>query len=696
MCARILLGVTALLAVPTASAGLPTDPHFVHVGHRIDIFDQAAASGLALADVDADGKDDAVFLGLAGSPVLFVVGRAPYGVLDIKSSQTVADDGAPVGTLAATVQGASRILTLGSNGILRLYGGWPLVEATTRTIAPNALAAEIGDADGDGHDDLVVLTAGQILRYDLDSGALSGSLPISGCTSLALGQLDADPALEIILGGTAPGRVLDGATFATDWSYVDPFGPLVVAGRFAPDATAGWFGLDTLYTLYRAEPWSPLWSGSAHYTVTAAAAGDLGSSGTDTLLVGTLHFAMAIDPSTHQEIWQRGPVYGGVERIAAVDLDGTGSKQVLYASGEGSELLTLIDVNSPQPSWAHRVPTGRFESVALGDVDADGRVELVAAAQGEHFGTLAIFDAETGREKWRNERTINESAPFFLAGHHIELLPHEGSAGMSILFAGESRSRGRATVANGVTMQAEHLLPDERDPMNVRRAVRSATLDFNGDGTRDYAFATEALEDFPAGAKIYVYSGTDSRLLWESPVLGPSLATVHNLFAIPQGDGDTELVIALNDGLRAFSAASGLLTWSLGAPLDGATWIAQGISGPEILLFSATGGVTVYDYATRTPQRSFTLPAPLRAIAAPKGDASLLIAASSGRLLQVDGVSGAIGATTEVFDSMDQPMQPLATLTRSQTSWLIAAATDRQLVRFRLDLDDRIFRGEFD
>lgn len=88
------------------------------------------------------------------------------------------------------------------------------------------------------------------------------------------------------------------------------------------------------------------------------------------------------------------------------------------------------------------MPTGRFESVALGDVDADGRVELVAAAQGEHFGTLAIFDAETGREKWRNERTINESAPFFLAGHHIELLPHEGSAGMSILFAGESRSRG--------------------------------------------------------------------------------------------------------------------------------------------------------------------------------------------------------------------------------------------------------------
>lgn len=695
MCPRFLLGVTALLAASTATAGLPIDPHFVHVGHRIDIFDQAAASGFAIADVDADGRDDAAFLGLAGGPVLFVAGRAPYGALDIKSSQRVPDDGTPVRTLAATVQGAPRILTLGSNGIVRLYGGWPLAEMATRTIEPNALAAEIGDADGDGHDDLIVLTAAWILRYDLDSGVLTGSLPISGYASLALGQLDADPALEIILGGTAPGRVLDGATFGTDWSYVDPFGPHVVAGRFAPDATTRWFGLDTTYTLYRAAPWSPLWSGSAHYTVNAAAAGDLGGSGADTLLVGTVHFAMAIDPSTHQEIWQRGPVYGGVERITAVDLDGAG-KQVLYSSGEGSESLTLIDITSPVPSWVHRVPTGRFKSVALGDVDADGRVELVTAAQGEHFGTLAIFDAETGNEKWRNEITIDESAPFFLAGHHVELLPREGSAGMSILFAGESRSRGRATVANGVTMQAERLIPDDRDPMNVRRAVRSATLDFDGDGTRDYAFATEALEDFPAGAKIYVYSGADSRLLWESPVLGPSLAPVHNLFAIPQDDGDTELVIALNDGLRAFSAASGLLTWSLGAPLDGATWIAQGVSGPEILLFSAAGGVTVYDYATRTPQRSFTLPAPLRAVAAPKGDTSLLIAAANGRLLQVDGVSGAVSATTEVFDSMDQPMQPLATLKRSQTSWLIAAATDRELVRFRLDLDDRIFSGEFD
>lgn len=696
MCPRFLFGVAALLATSTATAGLPIDPHFVHVGHRIDIFDQAAASGLAIADVDADGRDDAVFLGLAGGPVLFVAGRAPYGTLDIKSSQRVADDGAPVRTLAATIQGASRILTLGSNGIVRLYGGWPLVEVATRTVEPNAMAAEIGDADGDGHADLVVLTASQILRYDLDSGALSGSLPVSGYASVALGQLDADPALEIILGGTAPGRVLDGATFATDWSYVDPFGPHVVAGRFASDATTRWFGLDTTYTLYRAAPWSPLWSGSAHFTVTAAAAGDLSGSGADALLVGTLHFAMAIDPSTHQEIWQRGPVYGGVERIAAADLNGTGAKQVLYASGEGSESLTLIDIASPLPSWAHRVPTGCFKSVALGDVDADGRVELVTAAQGEHFGTLAIFDAESGKEKWRNAITIDESAPFFLAGHHIELLPRESGAGMSILFAGESRSRGRATVANGVTMHAERLLPDDRDPMNVRRVVRSATLDFNGDGTRDYAFATEALEDFPAGAKIYVYSGTDSRLLWESPVLGPSLATVHNLFAIPQDDGDTELVIALQDGLRAFSAASGLLTWSLGAPLDGATWIAQGVSGPEILLFSAAGGVTVLDYATRTPQRGFTLPAPLRAVAAPKGDASLLIAASNGRLLQVDGISGAIGATAEVFDSMDQPMQPLATLARSQTSWLIAAATDHQLARFRLDLDDRVFHGEFD
>lgn len=696
MCPRFLLGVTVLLAVSTATAGLPVDPHFVQVGHRIDLFEQAAASGFAVTDVDGDGWDDAVFLGLSDGPVLFVLGRAPYGVMDIKSSQKVADDGTVVRTLAATVQGARRILTLGSNGIVRLYGGWPLVEVATRTAAPDALAAEIGDADGDGHDDLVVLTAGQVLRYDLDSGALTGSLPISGHSALALARLDADPALEIILGGAAPGRVLDGATFATDWSYVDPFGPHVVAGRFAPGPTMRWFGLDTFYTLYRAEPWSPLWSASAHYTVTAAAAGDLDGSGDDLLLVGTLHAAMAIDPSTHQEIWQRNPVYEGVQRIAAVDLNDAGSRQVLYSSGAGSELLTLIDITSLLPSWTHQVPTGRFESVALGDVDGDGRIELVTAAQGEHFGTLAIFDAETGREKWRNQITINESAPFFLAGHHVQLLPNEGSAGMSILFAGESRSRGRATVANGVTMQAELLLPDDRDPMSVRRAARSATLDFNRDGTRDYAFATEALEDFPAGAKIYVYSGTDSRLLWESPVLGPSLATVHNLFAIPQDDGDTELVIALHDGLRAFSAASGLLTWSLGAPLDGATWIAQGVSGPEIVLFSATGGVTVYDYATRTPQRSFTLPAPLRAVAAPKGDASLLIAASNGRLLQVDGISGAVGATSEVFDSMEQPMQPLATLTRSQTSWLIAAATDHQLVRFRLDLDDRIFRGAFD
>lgn len=160
MCPRFLLGVTALFAAATATAGLPADPRFVHVGHRIDLFEQGAASGFAVTDVDGDGRDDAVFLGLSDGPVLFVLGRAPYGVLDIKSSQKVADDGTVVGTLAATVQGAPRILTLGSNGIVRLYGSWPLVEVATRTIETDALATEIGDADGDGHDDLIVLTAG--------------------------------------------------------------------------------------------------------------------------------------------------------------------------------------------------------------------------------------------------------------------------------------------------------------------------------------------------------------------------------------------------------------------------------------------------------------------------------------------------------------------------------------------------------
>lgn len=683
-------------AVSAATAGPPPDARFIELGERIDFFDQTARSGFAVADFDGDGRNDAAFLARTDGPVLFVLGRASYGAMVIKSSQSVADDGEPVRTLMATVQGAARILTVGSNGTVRLYGGWPLAEQANRSIEPNALAVEIGDVDGDGHDDLVALTADRILRYDLDSGALTGSLPVSGHSALALAQLDADPALEIILGGTAPGRVIDGATFATDWTYIDPFGPHVVAGRFASDSSMRWFGIDDSYTLYRAEPWSPLWSATAHSPVTSVAAGDMDGSGRDLLLFGTSLNARAIDPRTRQEVWQRAPIYGGVMRIAAVDLEGTGSNAVLYASASSPGLLTLIGIHSTQPTWTQAIPTGRFDSLALGDVDGDGRIELVAAAQGQQVGTLAVFDAETGREKWRNALTNDQDAPFYLAAHHVDLFPHENGTGMSILFAGESGRGGRATVADGVTMRPERLLPDSNDPMSTRRVARSATLDFDADGTRDYVFATEAVESFPAGAKIYVYSGTDSRRLWESPVLGPSLATVHNLFTVAQENGDTEIVVVLNDGLRAFSAASGLLTWSFGVPSDGATWIAHGAAGPEMLLFSESGDVTVYDYATRTPLRSFTLPAPLRAVAAPKGDATVLIAAANGRLLQVDGLSGAVGVTSAVFDTMHLPMRPLATLARSDSSWLIAAGTDHKLVRYRLDLDDRIFRSDFD
>lgn len=704
---RHFLGAFLLagLLVTPAGAAPPGGPRFVEAGHRVDYFEDAAAGGFAISDVDADGREDVIFLGKAKGRVLFVLGKAEDGVTEIKSALQVPDDVFYARTLVGTVNGVRRVLTVGSNGTVRFYGGWPLAAQGSMTIVPDVRWAETGDVDGDGKDDLVVLTDQRLLRYDLDSGLLTGTLPVKGCTSLTLAQLDADPALELILGGIGPGRVLDGATFAVDWEYLDSFGYWPVAGRFTSSEEMRWFGNPYLgaYTLFRAHPWSPLWSGNAFENIVAMTAADLEGSGRDHLLLSLPYQLQAIDPRT-QQLVSTIPTNGeAVARTGVADLDGSGLDKVVFSSPRSADIpqITLADGISGAAIWRFLAPNGPFKAIGLGDVDGDGRVELVAAGaiRWSSTSTRVIIDTEKGRERWRSPRVYDPYDSSYIGTHSIELLPRENLPGLDIVFAGEALNGGRLTVVDGATMQPRQVIgvePGIESPMDSRSIQRVIALDYDGDGIRDYAVATEPKSTGTTGARIFVYSGSDGALLWQSPVLGANFPKVHDFFAVHQEGGDSEFVLALDDGLRAFSATSGLLTWTLAVPLNGAAWLPRGIDGQELLVFSEDGAVSLFDYDTRMLLRSFSLPSPLRAVSALDGDVSHLIAAASGRLLLVDAIDGTIRATTDVFDSMSEPMKPLAVLPRSASTWQIAAGGDSVLAWFRLDLTDRMFQDGFD
>lgn len=698
--AAVVIAAAGLVAA-TSRAGIPDEARFVEIGHRVDPIQLPAGGGFAIADVDGDGKEDAVFVGRADVPVLFVLGATSNGDYQIKSSQRVVNDGSYIGVSAASVQGEQRIVTASRNGRARLYGGWPLTERANLSIAADGIYAQVGDVDGDGRDDLLVLRHQELLRYDLQSGALTGSAAVPTCWTFALAQLDADSALEIVLACDEQGKVVDGATFATDWDYLDSFGIHLAAGRFATNTEMRWFGGSaSSYTLFRAEPWSPLWTGTLTTgLILSMTRADIEGAGRDVLILASTGAIQVLDPRTEQSISHIVTNQGSAWSVTGGDVDGDGRDEIIFSSEYGDWSLSIADATSGALAWRHLRPQGAFRATALGDVDGDGKIDLVAASGGGFYSTLSIFDAWSGTEHWRSGPPDAFEDPFFIAAHDVALVPHPQSAGMDIVFAGEANGFGRLTVVDGVSMQPRLSIGLELDPaapLASRRIASLAMLDYDGDGTPDYVLATEPISSLVSGARLFVFSGIDGALLWRSPVLGQSQVKVYDLFTIAQDDGDTEIVISMQDGLRAFSAASGLLKWSLGIYSAGASWVPDGIDGPEIVSFTPEGLVSVFDYRTRALLREFSLPSPLRAMTALGGQTRRLIAASDGRLVLVDGSNGAARTATPRFDSMGEGMKPLSTLSLSDSSEFITAGGDFTLARFRIDLTEQLFRNGFE
>src|SRR5690606_21998291 len=106
-------------------------------------------------------------------------------------------------------------------------------------------------------------------------------------------------------------------------------------------------------------------------------------------------------------------------------------------------------------SWQFFPTDGPFAVTAQGDVDGDGRMDLVVATSPiGSDGRVAIFDMETGQEEWRGPGQLgNVNDPFYISVSEIELVPHVGSPGMDIVLAGTSVYDGRITVVNGITRQ---------------------------------------------------------------------------------------------------------------------------------------------------------------------------------------------------------------------------------------------------
>jgi hypothetical protein len=216
------------------------------------------------------------------------------------------------------------------------------------------------------------------------------------------------------------------------------------------------------------------------------------------------------------------------------DLSGVGGKDVIAAQMDddpGLEIATtdgrVVDADSHAVQWTW--PAGFGFALRAGDIDADGKAELIGAPA---WSFIWAYDVDKQLPKW--------SIPVFNVGA-INLTDIDGDGTLELL-VGEAQW-GEALAYDTVTQQLEWAIP------NPEHGTTDITYgDVDGDGTTEIIWGAGFTSTGPD--IMFVADWTTQQMEWNSiHLIGPFRGPVRGDV---DGDGAPEIVSVSNDSDSGF------------------------------------------------------------------------------------------------------------------------------------------------
>lgn len=563
MNSRRTLAATALVAMLHVGTAVAWEdyPGFLGPGY----------AGISIGDFDGDGRPEAAVSGYSdlahsasGSSLLAVLGTDAAGTLVVRSISML--PALVSGHLAAAPrEGRSdRLAVAVGDGIatqILILGGVPL--RVLRTIEAPMIRAvtAVADVDADGRLEIVALSSTGSWNslypvvLDYETGALEwvGS---AAAEDVAVAQLDDDAALELILAAT-PGRVIDGATHAIEWSFPSGFGSSILVGHFGVDSSV-LFATSSpsrgTVQLFQSQPYSPV-SEFAVDGGNAVALARLTPDGEDQIVAGNGEWGSIVvyDPRTGQRLLTIPDPEYGVAAVAVDDIDGDGRSELVYSTGlntTGEDILHAVDLGTLASDYSRSDEPGPHSALTRGDLQGGGsdQVAYLTFSSESGYGgpNLHVLDALTGKRLRSREHVMQSWSPTLPLVRSAQL---DADAPAEIIVAGEYMYSGLVAVLDGTTLEDQWRV-GESDSILDGDAIRAlGTIDVNGDGTQDVVVASW-------DARIFVLDGRDGTVIWQSITLNgdtpPALATFRE-------SGAPRVAISRGNGLYVFDLASHLL-----------------------------------------------------------------------------------------------------------------------------------------
>ncbi|HET7843102.1 MAG TPA: hypothetical protein VFL14_03065, partial [Xanthomonadales bacterium] len=383
-------------------------------------------------------------------------------------------------------------------------------------------------------------------------------------------------------------RVLDGSAGAIDWELVggEHIGPVAV-GRVGPaHASRIVAGYGFSIVTFQAPPWQFGWNTPVPQ-MASLTVGDVDGDGQDEVIHSD-RFTKNIRVLDSVTQTERFAIQHTEFEAASLELgqfDGDPARELVFSSfGGNTRAFTakVVDVATGATKAGLPILRGSDEHhFAVGDVDADGRLEIVLASGNSSVdGETEIRDAATNALEWRSPVASEFDDPFAGTPNTVLLAQLDADPALEIVLAG-SRYRGFVRVLDGATHAIERLIrSDTTAPELEGEAIAEAALcQCDPDGQLDVAVMAASTGGIGGGHRVRVFSLVDGTQAWASPLVTQGTALANGI-VVAQTDDDPAPELVGYDAWRivAFDAYSHQEEWAIEGGAQRLAW-APGAHG---------------------------------------------------------------------------------------------------------------------
>lgn len=614
-------------------------------------------AGLLTSDLDGDGTQEIIASAYLGGidyySVWYVVRKNANGGYD-QVWRSPLYGGTMVRILLADMNGDGKddVVVAMADGTVHIYNGPTLQEIRTLHIINSLSDMAVADLDGDGAKEIVASDGNGVYVYNSQTGAVKWVAASGGGTSIVVGNVDADPAPEVVTttyGGK--GYVLNGQTGAVKWSYANSFGSKVRLADLDGDGMQEIVGASAWYkiTIFDADLQSPTWEVATTLDIGAVTVADTDGDGVPEIVYGDGQWGKihVVDARTHAERWAIANPEHGVSGIAVGDVDLDGNKELLWGAGgtsSGPDFLYVADPLAGIIKWQSLDIYG-MSTVAAGDVDDDGTDEIVMVTASSNSGTgggiIHVFNATTHALKYQKDLGQLDWMGYNRA---VRIGDVDGDGHTEFVISASSTYDGFVSIYDGAT----GTLKRKSSGYSGNFFSALAIGDVDNDGKVEIVAGMGREHTGAAGVYLVVFDPDTMQEKWRSVDLGVYWGSVYDIrIADLDKDGHPDIILTMsNNSLIVYDGVTHVQKKLITTParaLEVADVDGDGLL--EVLVGRNNASIDVYDGVTfaikKTVSAYGTTAVDALRIADLKGDGNLeWVVASNGVLSILDAQGG--------------------------------------------------------